>query len=617
MMLWLGLSFPGYLGIDWLNDLVSSLHRGGRRDQLFRLLDARLHFRCGRIGPAREALEAARGAEVQWRHLPLNLLNDLVAREKDFLEMRASMARGEFDAAATAASELGPGWFDGDRAEYYRGVCLLRAHKPEAARQVLEPLAEDGSCDAMAALARLCTIEDAPEEAERWADGSLEVSPPSVVRDVFLDEAPESCPLHPLAMLVKAELEEARGEDEAAERRLRVAGMGENVPPLLRATARLGLGRRAEQHDRTEEAEANYRKAMTVAPDMPAPRNRLVCLLAGRQDGEASGQEAMRVLETMPESDRSLPALVAAALVAERSGTPQELADRLASIINHPDYSSMDESFSVSLSKWSIHAQLQLERYEQAADATRALLRTEDTPELRGLLVDCRMLSVTRMLREQGAGADVLRKVESAVEEVLEQRPDHQVALLIAATVRVLKGQAPVQEHTVLVERLEGAEFDVPEVQMLVELNRLFTNTGARERVEDLVQKSGLDEEESLYMRLLAANQSGDVKALQELWDDAVPAALEAGWSLPMKPANLASVLARREVLANRLPRGEEILRVLDDPGLHDEESLTMLAVILVHRGIGALGAGRILEARDLLDEAREKVRAFAEEGGN
>ena len=625
LVLWAKLAGPGYAIHSELAELVARLHRGGRTDAAFQLLAARFEFRRGRPDAGRERLESAHDAVTQWRHLPLVLLNHQVRIEAGFVAARSLLAEGKPAAASAALSEVAAAdnWFANGRVRYYEGLALAHAGKMSDACAALTPLAEGDDCDAAAAIARLAATNGDRDEAERWTDKALRI------------EAG-----HPLALLVKAELAEARGDINAARGYLQQVAADDaaalaSIPAAFREAACLALGRLAEGARNWDEAEEHYRSAMTAAPEGVAALRRLACLW-GRMEAPAQelltahgARQILEMLAGLPSSRRTLRGLLARAFLGERvgvsDGDPEKqvaLARNLSEIVQHPDRARLEPAQRATLARWSIHVQLRLGRFSEAAQAVKALLATDDLPELRNLLVDCRMLEATRLLREHALDAEVLDQIEAAVKDVLAQRPDHQVALLLAATAKVLRGGEPGEEHAALVARLRDADLPSADMQLLAEVNRLFVGVSDKdgsartvERLDRLAERTALTPETRLFLELLAANLCGDQERLMILFERSVPRALQRAWDLPVAAAELAVFVAGVYLARGSREKAEGALRKVHAEGAGNDASRQLLALILVRQGIDSLRQQLLPDARERIIEARDVLGAQTQQG--
>ena len=590
LALWARLGRPGYRNLAADADLGLRLQRAGRQDAAALLLRARVAFRRGRRAEATTALEAARKAEPTWKRLPLALLNQQVERERLFLEARARLAAGAFAEGAEFFSRLQESWFSAARAAFYRGLAMAHAGRSDEAAQVLKPLAEKGDCDAAAVLARL---GGEPSAAARWVEVALDI------------EAE-----HPLALLVAAEASEQSGDAAAAaERRRQVADDAERAPAELRVAARLGLGRLAEDAGDWAAAEGEYAEALELAPGDATGVNRLVCLLArAGLDGDKAGA-ALERLAALPAAQASFGALFASAVLAERMNRPDRLAEALAALVARPENEALEPAQRSALARWSVHAQLRETRYAEAAEAIRALLEMEDAPDLRRMLVECRMLQSLTLLHGEAVNAETLAQVGKALEEVLALREDHPVALVLSATVRVLGGAAGDDVFRERVARVDPETLQSDDLRTLHAVNCVFAGEDVA-GLDARLTEADLPAEEKAYLRVLAAARGAEAARLASLAPEALEGALESGWPLPTSVSDLALFLARGRLAEGDLKGTVEALERLREKGEASEDAHRLLALALARQSLGMIEKQMYADARQKLDEARAALKA-------
>jgi len=590
LMLWLQVSRPGTAILPAIAGRLTTVQRGGRGNRLFHLAAAQFEFRCGRLEAARKCLDAADKAGSPWQHPVLALLNGQVQQEARLAQARRNLAEGAFrQAAEQLAAEPEP-WLAGPRMRLDRGLALAHAGALGEARAALEPLAAE-DCDAAAVLAQLACREGDRPSARRLAERTLQL------------EAD-----HPLASLVLASVAEADGEaDAAASRWQKVAGLGEHVPGRLRAAARLALGRRAEAAGDLAGAETQYTLALAADPTWGVASGRLARLVArGTEAGDEKAAEALQRVMGVPPAERDLGAWLAASLLAERLGRSADQAEALSALVAHPAYGALSAAQQSALAKWGITAQLRQERFTEASAAIKALLQGEDSPDLRDMLVNCRLLEAGTLLRSKDADAGTLDKVAAAADDVLTQKSDHPIALLLAATVRVLRGQVPSDEHAALVARFRDDAWASPDLRLLAEINRTFVGAAAADRIDSLLAEASAGDDERLYHRLLAANQCRDGGRLMGLSEQGLAGAAE---QVPMAPVDLAMFAARTHLVADRLDEAEQTLRRLHDAGRGNEASRWLHALTLARTSLRLIEEQKFLAACDALKRGADILK--------
>ena len=597
LLFWASLSRPGYADREAIHAHALRLQRGNREDPLCHALRAQFAFRSGRLAEAGEAVTAMGDAPMRWRHLPLSFLKDSVARQQALVRARAALAEERFNEAADVLGTLRGDPFIEGRAALFQGIAQAKAGRIPESRQVLEPLAGSGDCDAAAVLGRIGLMADDVEAAAGWARAAL-----------ALEEQ------HPLALLVAAEVDERQGRPaDAAAKREQVASAGEHVPPALRASAHMALGRCAETIDGDRDAaEQAYRSAMTTTPEATAPVERLVCLFAGQETGPEKAADAIARFGAVPAEHWGLRGALAGAVLAERLDEPQRQAEFLAAAVRHPLHAHLDEAARRAVARWSVHLQLRLERFGEAAEALKALMATDPAPELRVLLVNCRMLEAAALLREGHIDDAVLNRLSAALDDVIAEAPDHRAAMLLAATVEVIRGNGGSPKHAEVVGRLGQEPWHSIEMQILAEVNRLFVGDVEPGRMAELLADAGLPPPDAMYLRVLTANLRCDENGLADLCRERLDEAIEQGWTLPVSASDLAIFAARTQWAAKRLPEAEAVLRKLHDAGRGTEESRALLTLVLVRVGADLLKKQRPIHARDAFVEARDVLQLTA-----
>ena len=259
-------------------------------------------------------------------------------------------------------------------------------------------------------------------------------------------------------------------------------------------------------------------------------------------------------------------AALAAAVLADRANRPADLAEALAQAVRHPAYSDLGDAERSTVARWSVAVQLRQEEFSEASVAIKAILVSQDSPELRALLVNCRMLEAGKLLREGVTEGQVLDQVAAAADDVLTQEPRHPIALLLAATARALKGEAPGPAHAALVERFKDIDWDSPDLKLLAEINKVLGGSGAIAQMDVLLDAVGVDADERRYLQMLAANQGRNASRLAELAGRVAalpvcgPAASSAGSAAVMAPRD--AIISRRVIA---LPEGRQLGQVRGD----------------------------------------------------
>jgi tetratricopeptide (TPR) repeat protein len=587
LLLWARLAQPGYAGLPGLREAALELHRGGRCDRIHHLLCARVRLRSGCLEEAEAAFRDAADAAPRWHHLPLAVLNAQVERERQLVEARLHLARGEIESAARSLREINDLWLGRERLRLLRALAACHGGEPDAARAGLRELAEGNDVDATALLA-VVALEggDATEASSR-------------VEQALALEAD-----HPVARLVAGRLSEARGNgDEATTHWDRVVQAGDHVPPELRAAAHLALGRQLEHCGEHAEAQRHYQAARDVDPRQGVAVGRLVALAA--RTGEAI-EEALDAFDGTTMARPTVRGLLARAMLADRARQPERLAEALGALVRHPGHGALDPRQQTAIARWSAHVHLQLEQFGEASEAIRVLVAQEESPELSTMLVDCRLLQAGRLLREDRPGPDDLEAIAQAADDVLEERPDHALAILLAATARLLLGRAGHDEHAALVDRLGEQAWESPQMRLIVEINRLFVSPEGVAQVDELIKQEHLEDSERAYLQLLAANQRGDAPRLLALAQRALAKRIEEAECFPVDRAELTEFAAQMHLAQGRNEAAERLLRTLHEQGLGRPESRRLHALVLGRMAIDLIEQQDVFTARDRLDRARE-----------
>lgn len=329
----------------------------------------------------------------------------------------------------------------------------------------------------------------------------------------------------------------------------------------------------------------------------------------------AATDAALAALSAVPAHERTGAGLLAAAFLADRAGRPAELGEALAAVVRHPQLAGrFDADQQAALARWGISVHLRLDRFAEASEAVKALPPDRVTAGDRALLVACRTLQAGQLLRGAGVqGAKVdpasLAEVDLAVSDVLAEQPDDPAALLLAATVKVLRGQAPSAEHAALAARLPADGWPSADQQLLVQVNRLFAGAGTADQVEALLKAAELPTPDKRFLQILAANQARDVNRLAAAVEKVLPELTADPGQSPVDPAELAAFVGQFQLWKKRIPNAEATLRRLRDAAPGDPRAARLLAVALTLRAGQLLRPPAIpdlLGARRRLEEARQ-----------
>jgi hypothetical protein len=577
LALWLHLEQPGFAVLPEVAEELEVVRRSGHGNRLFHWLVAAYEFRRGRTQEAVAAVEAAKRAAHAWLRPLMSFMNAEVDRLGRIVEAWRTLAEGRFAEAAGALAAVEKPWIGGGWASLLQGVAHAQGGNVREARRLLEPEAAD-NVDAAAVLAQVAVREGDLAAARKWL---------TAVHRREQD--------HPLAQLVGAEVAEADGQvDQACHLWQQVAEAADHVPPRLRAAARMALGRRAEAAGDMAEADRQYEMAIALDSTWSAAAERIAYLAAKVSDvDQAKAQKAIALLEAVPVRDRALGAWLAAAVLADRANRPADLAEALAQAVRHPAYSDLGDAERSTVARWSVAVQLRQEEFSEASVAIKAILVSQDSPELRALLVNCRMLEAGKLLREGVTEGQVLDQVAAAADDVLTQEPRHPIALLLAATARALKGEAPGPAHAALVERFKDIDWDSPDLKLLAEINKVLGGSGAIAQMDVLLDAVGVDADERRYLQMLAANQGRNASRLAELAGPLVAESPLRAECLPVAPRELAVFMARHHLEEGRPELAEGVLARLHKAGLDDAQTRWLQALAM------ARSATRLLEEKE------------------
>ena len=346
-------------------------------------------------------------------------LRPLLDAEREFVAARRLQHEGRFADAAAALDAVAPRRLWPAAARVWRAACLAEAGNAADARVAFEALtsAPDVAADAHANLALLAVRGGDPDAAEQSAANAA---------------------AHPLARLARGEIADARGRADVARTTFAELADDAAADPVgrVRAAAALAAGRLAQNAGQPDQAERRYRQALALRPGWPAAAERLGLLLAVSADDEERLEEAAALFPTGDGTDATV--VLAQAVVGERLGRVDLVAERLDHLIRLPGFDRLPPDLRHGVAKWSAGVRLRRGDYRAAAAALERVWREEPTAAVEDQLVRCRLLQADGAVKQLPIPDGAIEEAAAAAEDVLARRPGDRLALLIATACGLL-----------------------------------------------------------------------------------------------------------------------------------------------------------------------------------
>ena len=322
------------------------------------------------------------------------------------------------------------------------GLIELRAHQSAlVALPSVERLR--GMFDVLAELEALCAGLSAVHMSprERAALETIHRDLGEAVRGGDPDAAEQSAAnaaAHPLARLARGEIADARGRADVARTTFAELADDAAADPVgrVRAAAALAAGRLAQNAGQPDQAERRYRQALALRPGWPAAAERLGLLLAVSADDEERLEEAAALFPTGDGTDATV--VLAQAVVGERLGRVDLVAERLDHLIRLPGFDRLPPDLRHGVAKWSAGVRLRRGDYRAAAAALERVWREEPTAAVEDQLVRCRLLQADGAVKQLPIPDGAIEEAAAAAEDVLARRPGDRLALLIATACGLL-----------------------------------------------------------------------------------------------------------------------------------------------------------------------------------